>query len=98
MMCTTLTPVDEHIKITKVYNPRKKLEEDERCRARTFKKKELLVQQCTRRFQGGCTFCKTHQKMFETHTLKYGTIDDAPEAEAEISEKKLKKIVKKKLF
>jgi hypothetical protein len=95
-MSPSLLPVDEHIKVTKVYKPRQRLDEDDRCRARTFKKKELHVQQCTRRFVSGCRFCKTHQKMHDENILKYGTIDDAPDEQ--ISEKKLKKVVKKKLY
>lgn len=66
------------------------------CEARLFIHNELVVRQCSRGKMENSRFCKTHQKQFDSNTLKWGTIhDEKPE---EISTAKLKHKVKKTLY
>jgi hypothetical protein len=66
------------------------------CEARLFIQSELVVRQCSRSKLDNCRFCKTHQKQFDSNSLKWGTIhDDKPD---EISTAKLKQKMKKTLY
>jgi ribosomal protein S17E len=79
----------------KVVNKQKELPSEDRCIARLFRKKDMEVNQCSRK-KKDCDFCKRHEKMNDENRLKYGTIND--EIPEEISEKKLNKIKKKNII
>ncbi len=89
----------EQVKIVKKHHhaSTSKSESNEHCcEARLFIQNELVVRQCSRSKMENSKFCKTHQKQFDSNTLKWGTIhDEKPE---EISTAKLKQRVKKTLY
>ncbi len=86
----------EQIKIVKKNNKHEK-DANTLCEARIFIASDLIVKQCSRsRLNDQCRFCKTHQKQFETNTLKWGTIHD-PKPDA-ISTAKLNAKMKRKIY
>lgn len=80
----------------KIVKPQKLPNDEERCMARIFRKKDLEVLQCTRRKGKECEFCKRHQKMHVEGRLKYGSIDEP--VPKEISPETLKTKKKKSLM
>lgn len=50
--------------------------EETQCIALLFDKRFKDTRQCARSRLEGCKFCKTHMKQYNTHTLKYGTIEE----------------------
>lgn len=88
----------EQVKIVKKYNASSSKTEPgaNTCEARLFIQSELAVRQCSRSKLENCRFCKTHQKQFDSNTLKWGTIHD--QKPDEISTAKLKQKVKKTLY
>lgn len=93
----------EQIKIVKKHK-KKEQKDDQKletnttsyCDARVFIQSELIVKQCSRSKLNGQSFCKTHQKQYETGTLKYGTIHQAkPDS---ISTEKLNMKVKRTIY
>lgn len=83
----------ENTEVIKLVKKKKELETGERCIARLYKKKEMDLVQCSRRYMEGGCFCKLHQRMHDQGRLKYGTVnEDKPE---EVSTPKL--IKKKKI-
>jgi hypothetical protein len=88
----------EQVKIVKKYSASASKTEvgATTCEARLFIQSELVVRQCSRSKLDNYRFCKTHQKQFDSNSLKWGTIhDDKPD---EISTAKLKQKMKKTLY
>lgn len=93
----------EHVKIIKKHQPStsgkdgiKELKNNDACEARIYIPNEIVVRQCCRSKLENGKFCKTHQKQYDSNTLKWGTIhDEKPE---EISTAKLKLKQKKTLY
>lgn len=80
----------------KIVKQQKLPDDEERCMARIFRKKDLEVMQCTRRKGKECHFCKRHQNMNMEGRLKYGTMNDP--VPKEISPEVLKTKNKKSLM
>lgn len=90
----SFTLVDnQYVKLVKKHKP---VEDNERCHARIYSQKDLIVAQCSRQKRDETNFCRMHAKMRDEGRLKYGTIHDkTPE---EISDSKLKSKKKFKLL
>jgi len=91
--------VNEDIEQIKIVKKNNKHEKDSIavCEARIFIASDLIVKQCSRsKLNDQCRFCKTHQKQFDSNTLKWGTIHD-PKPDA-ISTAKLNAKAKRKIY
>lgn len=87
----------EQVKIVKKHKKKEKLASPStHCDARVFIANELTVKQCSRCKLDGSSFCKTHHKLSQSGSLKYGTIHEAkPDS---ISTEKLNMKVKRTIY
>jgi hypothetical protein len=99
--------LEKELKVSFTLNPQEKViivkkqkvpEDNERCIARIYRRKDLEVLQCTRRRHNDttCDCCKLHGKMYHEGRLKYGLMTEPTPDELSpevLSKKKLKKKV-----